>query len=407
MAYGVILGQTPIIPDQSQIGDVKITTRTDLGDQWMLCDGGVVQSGSYPQLVQSLQPDIGEVYTEYAAAQYNPAAAYDSTSGNWFVVYAGDSGSGVYIQYASSLTGSWSTNQIYNYSVTGIRKVKKINNLWFIITSKALLYTSNILGTWTAVTNGNIGYSNYNFKDIVYFNNKYVIASNYYSGAASYLLTNTQISTSGWTPIQLSQYGLPNQQIDCLIIYNNNLVLSFGGSSLYSSQGTNLSTNWTENQLNLNGGSFDRAYYLNGSFELVSTTIAGNAGVTIYSNSSLSGQWTQSTLFQNYNIQTTMTSLIYTNNTINNDYNWICITNGYSSLYIANSSSVSSSWQETIVDVPSNYSINYPASNIGTNSNGEWIIGTVVHNDLYTYYGGTYHLPNISLDKVNAYIKVT
>lgn len=42
------------IKDQTKIGDIKITTRTDLGDKWLLCNGERLKDAQYQDLIDAL-----------------------------------------------------------------------------------------------------------------------------------------------------------------------------------------------------------------------------------------------------------------------------------------------------------------------------------------------------------------
>lgn len=59
------------IKDQTKVGDIKITTRTDLGDKWLLCNGERLSDENYSDLTQTLQnPPKGmnaEIFTSSVA----------------------------------------------------------------------------------------------------------------------------------------------------------------------------------------------------------------------------------------------------------------------------------------------------------------------------------------------------
>lgn len=46
--------------DGSKVGDIKVTTRTDLGDNWLLCNGSPIDSTGYPELSQFLSTTISQ-----------------------------------------------------------------------------------------------------------------------------------------------------------------------------------------------------------------------------------------------------------------------------------------------------------------------------------------------------------
>ena len=57
--YGLSSSATPndvfqkISDSATEIGDIKITVRTDLGDKWLLCNGDSVSSSAYPDLANN------------------------------------------------------------------------------------------------------------------------------------------------------------------------------------------------------------------------------------------------------------------------------------------------------------------------------------------------------------------
>ena len=55
MAYGAILGQTPPAPEAPhKVGDILTTVRTDLGPNWLLCNGDAIDENEYPELANRI-----------------------------------------------------------------------------------------------------------------------------------------------------------------------------------------------------------------------------------------------------------------------------------------------------------------------------------------------------------------
>lgn len=48
------IGTSGSSSDNAEIGDIKITARTDLGDKWLLCNGAEVSAQDYSELAELL-----------------------------------------------------------------------------------------------------------------------------------------------------------------------------------------------------------------------------------------------------------------------------------------------------------------------------------------------------------------
>lgn len=94
-----------------KVGDILISTRTDLGDNWLLCNGDVLPF-SYEEFYEKLPP------------------AYNST---WGIV--------------RTFEGSCSTVFSWNLQVRVVM-FKKENGVFFIGTSSNTYYTTNVMGDW-------------------------------------------------------------------------------------------------------------------------------------------------------------------------------------------------------------------------------------------------------------------
>lgn len=220
------------------VGDTITTMRTDLGDKWLLCNGDVIESQDYPQLTQvskkttfsSPIAGLEELYGlngVYSGGGYfvaygitedkKPVIAYTShmsTVSGWTTKHISwpeepEFASGgitdvcfanglwvvtgtvntqyeegyVYISYATSLDGEWTTEEVHTDSDdprVGLARVFYGHGYWTVFFQKALstsdhmygYYSSSITGPWTEIQN----VPDYEY---VQFVNGYWIAVNY------------------------------------------------------------------------------------------------------------------------------------------------------------------------------------------------------------------------------------
>ena len=59
------------------IGDIKVSTRTDLGDSWLLCNGEIINKKEYPELVK-LFPKDGGTMIQTNGTEYYPPEDYEA-----------------------------------------------------------------------------------------------------------------------------------------------------------------------------------------------------------------------------------------------------------------------------------------------------------------------------------------
>lgn len=79
--YGVPSDGTPddVFQAINSIGDIKVSTRTDLGDSWLLCNGEIINKKKYPELVK-LFPKDGGTMIQTNGIEYYPPEDYEARS---------------------------------------------------------------------------------------------------------------------------------------------------------------------------------------------------------------------------------------------------------------------------------------------------------------------------------------
>lgn len=158
-----------------QVGDVITTTRTDLGDNWILCNGEFIAPENYPNLCQLLPP-----------INYNLETAYDTiTKSNNLCIsdyfdgyFLGWSGSTCY--YTNSFGDLPSANAI-TFDKVPTSNFAKFNNTYYYLYYTASTSSTNYLypyttdnfftGTWTRGTK--LTTNKYARRLLVYNNNLY------------------------------------------------------------------------------------------------------------------------------------------------------------------------------------------------------------------------------------------
>ena len=172
-----------------EIGDVLTTSRTDLSDKWLLCNGATLNDSDYPELGSqlpgvemvfnkiSVNSQTTEGYNQYSIATRKTA----STTSAIMIIYAN-------VYYCNSLSGgtwvSWGTLPQSCY-------VKTLNNHYVIVStiqSGSAPFAKYCIGEPTSLDSfSNLqlpsNVSVYNYGDCIYCNNRYYFAYNGVSDA--------------------------------------------------------------------------------------------------------------------------------------------------------------------------------------------------------------------------------
>lgn len=423
IANGVSLGETTVVVtngnsyavqlggDVFQIGDIKESVRTDLGPDWLLCNGAAVSPYDYPALSAVLPNN-----TSTASIQTDTSAAFSFTS--------------------------------------AVTKFKYVGDYWFAIAGNTLYYAQDPFDAWSSVDFSSI---NSYFDHIVdvdqhwYDSNTlvYIVLGNIPSTSSSALYYISEPASSGWTAVVSTKLRSATAmartqnelwvtkstntvnlaEVSYLSLGNNGIVNRTAGSAgltHIASNGTTVGvTNGTKVWWYQEGGT-------NGSNDPTAPT--SGTGYTIdnilYGNSTWLVDWsTNSSNTYGYYISTVsnITSGTWTNSTVGvttasqnsvtfygcYDGLWSVLKRTYSDgsygygLYLLDSSFAEAKTWGGFGSAPSgprNYALT-----MGCDGSRNVFISTYVSSGTPTQYGIQYlsgaKLPNISLTGAYAYIR--
>lgn len=215
-----------IEPQLPQIGDIKMTARTSLGDKWLLCNGGEISQSEYPELYALLsEGGITKPWKEnkvWSAFDSPPQGTTSIVYGSgYYVMTCGNSKNNtVRIYYSQSAAGPWTLAlEINDGGInTYINRVRYINDTFIAVGEYSddpyIWYASDPTGDWTGIK---ISETASAVLDIVYANGQYIAATNYSIANRSILYYSSTLN-GAWTGYTMS-----------LGQYNNLLGIAYGG----------------------------------------------------------------------------------------------------------------------------------------------------------------------------------
>lgn len=226
MGYGAILGQTPVLP---AVGDIKTTVRTDLGENWLLCNGEAVSAADYPELVGILKDQVAAIKydtTWFDNISHNPKPGTNFIYVNGYYATVFHSNNVLYVVYSTSLSGPWTVKSI-DSNAGGEVTVKNIiyaNGKWAIayscyVSSQAnyisyVAYATKLGGPWSL---SNVHQTSAIFKSIgIAYGNGYWVSGDE-SNQVVYVKYSTDLIT--WTTCQGQ---LSNYSGNISLFYENN-----------------------------------------------------------------------------------------------------------------------------------------------------------------------------------------
>jgi hypothetical protein len=261
-----------------KIGDTKNTLRTDLTDDWLLCDGSAVDFATYPDLAPLLidAPPNGTwtSNTLTGGTQNLHGVAY----GNGYWVTVGTSGT-VYYK-ADTPDGTWTSNA---QGATNLFAVTYANGYWVAVGQSGALYykADNPVGAWTSNAQSS------NTRRSVAYGNGYWVAV----GDSGNLIYKADTPDGTWTSNTQGSSHLYS------VVYANGYWVASGASGALYYKATNPTSAWTSNTQGAATNSFvayGNGYWVIPGYYKASTPDSAwtsNAAITGVSGTYANGYW--------------------------------------------------------------------------------------------------------------------
>lgn len=418
------------------VGDIRITARADLGDNWLLCNGDQVSAAEYPELAGILSSRLKNKWFQakdiWSGNQYRfRINCITYANGYWVaggLLYdsAGMSSSSSYkyqgaIAYATSPDGDWTIKPIFGgdgVNTIGIICITYANGYWVVGGGRQIgsnyyariNYTTDLTGTWTG---SDLWYNTTSYNQIncvTYANGYWVVGGCYMTSSKTYsrIAYNTTISGT-WTTKDLDSDTDGNPKIYCITYADGNWVAGglYGyGAKIYYT--TSPAGTWTSKSLWSNGqyagSSVRRITYVNGLWVAAGNKASSsNSGYGAFGCAAdPSGTWTTHYLDDLIAIE----DIAYANGY------WVVCGQGYSGseihARIAYTTDLAGDWTTKYLwgDGTTNYNCIYGIAY----ADGRWVAAGQSY-DGTTYSGRISYstddgiLPLISIDDAYAYIR--
>lgn len=228
------------------VGDIKTTVRTDLGEDWLLCNGSPISKANYPQLAATVSPtpflnQISDIaYSIYGIEYGNglwvacgtlSGASYvfvsedtlswtikkiaDSFSahqirfanGKWVCCGETQSQGGVIIFVSDTPLGSWTKKVVASETVYHGLRIEYGNGTWCIYASgtsgyySRLYIATDLLGSWTAKQCTDNSYMWYQLR---FFNGVWVLVGSGYTSIYSAKIRYANDPNGTWNEVTLA-----------------------------------------------------------------------------------------------------------------------------------------------------------------------------------------------------------
>jgi len=217
--------------DKYQVGQLRQSLRKYLGENWVKCDGSIIDETDYPELCKKMYITSDLENNWVAKKVYNSASDIPNIqsiycyNGTWAMIGHPTSEATSkypYVYYTNDITGTW--NEVkFNFGGARLYNIRCYNGLWLITGNSTIYYTTDLSSSWNKISlNGYLC-------NIEYGDGLYVTA---YSDTTN--LTNhvyyTNDPTGTWTLITLPNVNYSISKIQ-KVMYVNDIWYIFAISS--------------------------------------------------------------------------------------------------------------------------------------------------------------------------------
>ena len=263
--------------DSYEVGDIYFTTRTDLGDDWLLCNGQTISPNLYPELYPMLPQKpvnwnmVKDLGTSIVGDLYYNGENYVYTAGG-------------YCHVATSLTGTYTSKNVAASGNAAVPVAGDPNHYWFAAgdDDAEFYYADSDITSWT-MRRPHSTSQNSGSRMTAYGNGIYVVYSNVNDW--SYYCSSPRLNSWVKVPSEYQVLGFVNGY---WYAREDNII---GNHVLYYT--TDLDTpagSWNKVNLPRQHQNYD-IYYFDGKYFIYGT---GNQAKTVYYASSLnSSSWNE------------------------------------------------------------------------------------------------------------------
>ena len=258
MAQGAIIGQQPEIPQSYDIGDIKISTKATLGEDWVLCQGQLFDDKQYPLVKDNVlnswnifQADKKKAINNTTFGGFNPQCWMIDGDYVYCVYNKKDESSGTYTQIKraklpfdlSKFETIYSMSNVY---LTKIR-LKKVGDYFCLLGESSSRYYGTIFVSkdgknWKEHNMGGRGYP----VNVCYIGGKYYVA--YYDdyNHTNYLYCVNDFESSPFV-LEAEMKGITlKDHINFDIGVVNDYLIVYTKNELYSAKNPTTSTPFTK-----------------------------------------------------------------------------------------------------------------------------------------------------------------
>ncbi len=266
------------------VGTIQTTVRTDLGSNWLLCDGSSFDPAEYPDLANVLSTETSTDKNLINNIQAQKILHIDNL---WVVVSAGGAGT-LYVSYTTDPTGTWTNKQIAS-SNAYYNEFRYVNGYYVIIVHTAtdypyvtsIYYTQDVSGTWNKqdMFNGSTRVC-----DIIYFKNEYCLITEG-SGTDMFYCYHTSSLGGTWAQIAIPRdtSKFTTNLSSYITVATDGNVLGVLGSlytqtndNLVFCSATNITGTWSSQSVSTSGYAQPCLIYGNGYFVCFGATTSNS-----------------------------------------------------------------------------------------------------------------------------------